>query len=770
MNANDPVEKAPVDHGEVVQRPGLRIAWAWLFPILAAAATAWLFWSNWKANGPEIEIAFESAPGIQAGKTPLVYRGVTAGQVTAVRLDSRLDKVVVVVRLKAFAKDLAKAGTTFWIDQPVVGLAETTGLDALIQGNSLQARMGAGPLVRKFTGASHVPLTPLESPALTLKLRANNIPFLDRGSPVFYRGIQVGAVEDKALDDLGNPYLRVVINHQFAGTVKENSRFWPVPATSLKVGPGGVRIDLLGLKAILLGGLEFDVFGIPGEAATDEMEFELSDDRTAARSTGPPVRISFRSGLGIQAGETEVRHLGVPVGYVESAHLNAETQSVETVVRFQPKFEHLHTAGAVFTLIRPELSLEGVSGLETLVTGVYIDCVPGPAGEPVTQFAGRTHGPDGWTTVESNTESLHLTLSASKLPALGEGAPVLYRGLVAGRVTGTSLDAAGKPVMQIVIRKDFAAMVRENARFWPVPATSIEAGPGVLKLDMAGLQTLVTGALAFDVFGQPAAAATSDTRFTIFPTEAAARAISPPIRITFDNGQGLLAGQTQVRHLGVPVGLVESVQPQNGHVEAVVRLNEGHDALRREGSVFSVVRLKISLDGVSGLETALSGVYIECVPAESGRLTDRFTGLGLERAVFAEEEERGFEVVVTTPRTTIVEGAPVSYRGLVVGKVGRKTLSADGRSLELAVVITPPYDRLLRENTKFWDAGGMRVSIGFLAIKIQSTSLEALARGGLSFATPDDLGPRVERGHQYELHRESRREWLRWAPAVPGVD
>jgi len=770
MNDTNKTENTPLDHGEVVQRPGVRIAWAWLFPILAAAATVWLFWSNWKANGPEIEVSFESAPGIQAGKTPLIYRGVTAGQVTAVRLDHKLDQVVVVVRLKAFAADLAKAGTTFWIDQPVVGLAETTGLDALIQGNSLQARMGAGPRVRKFTGVNHVPLTPLESPALTLKLRADNIPFLDRGSPIFYRGIQVGAVEDKALDDLGNPYLRVVIDHKFAGTVKKNSRFWPVPATSLKVGPGGVRIDLLGLKAILLGGLEFDVFGIPGEAATDEMEFELSTDRTAARSTGQPVRITFRNGLGIQAGQTEVRRLGVPVGYVESAHLNTDTQSVETVVRFQPKFEHLHTKGAVFTLIRPQLSLEGVSGLETLVTGVYIDCEPGPAGEPITQFAGRTQGPDGWRTVESDADSLPLTLSAARLPALSEGAPILYRGLVAGHVKGTSLDAENQPVMHVLIRKEFAGMVRENARFWPVPATSIEAGPGVLKLDMAGLQTLMQGALAFEVFGPPAPIAQPDALLPIFPSEAAARAVSPPIRITFDNGQGLLAGQTQVRHLGVPVGLVESVEPKNGRVEAVVRFNEGADALRREGSVFSVVRLKVSLDGVTGLETALSGVYIECVPSESGKLTDHFVGVGIEEEMFSEEEERGFEVVVTTPRTTIVEGAPVSYRGLVVGKVGHKALSADGRSLELGVVITPPYDRLLRENTKFWDAGGMRVSIGFLAIRIQSTSLEALARGGLSFATPDNLGPRVKRGHHYELHRESRREWLRWAPAVPGVD
>ena len=230
-------EVETVDHGEVTRHRGLRISWAWLFPVLAAAATAWLFWSNWKSNGPEVEIEFDTAPGIQAGKTPLIYRGVMAGKVTGVRLDRELNKVVLVVRLKEFAAGLAREGTVFWIDQPVVGIGETSGLDALIQGNSLQARMGGGPSATHFTGADRVPVTPLESPALVLKLRAATIPFLDRGSRLFYRGVAVGLVEDKVLDEKG-PYLRVVVEKEFASAVRSNARFWPVPATSLKIGPG----------------------------------------------------------------------------------------------------------------------------------------------------------------------------------------------------------------------------------------------------------------------------------------------------------------------------------------------------------------------------------------------------------------------------------------------------------------------------------------------------------------------------------------------------
>lgn len=760
----------PEDHGEVVRHAGFRVSWAWLFPLLAAAATTWLFWTDWKSEGPEIEVQFESAPGIQAGKTPLLYRGVVAGEVSGVRLDTDLNKVVLRVRLKAFAADLAREGTVFWIDQPVVSLGETSGLDALIQGNSLQARMGAGPPTKSFVGHSRVPLTPLESPALTLRLRAPNIPFLDRGAAVFYRGVQVGAVEDKALGEDGRPYLSVVVDQEFAGTVRSNARFWPVPGASLKVSQGGLKLDVMGLKTILLGGVEFDFFGEPGEAVRDEAEFTLYADQATARATGEPVRIAFRNGQGLVSGQTEVRYRGVAVGLVESAKLNPTDHMVDAVVRFQPEFDHLHPEGTVFTLVRPQISLEGVTGLETLVTGVYIDCAPGVGSGLARDFTGRSLEDQNLADALAEREGVPVALHAKNLPSLGEHAPVLYRGLVAGRVKGRGIDAQNEPFLEVVVRKEFAAALAANARFWNVPATSVQAGPGMLDIDVANLETLVQGGIAFDVFGVPEGRAARGARFELFANEPAARATSSPIRITFENGQGLLAGRTQVRHLGVPVGLVESVRTKNNEVEASVRLNPGHDFLRREGSKFSIVRLDVSLNGVTGLETVVSGIYIECVPSEGGRLTDSFRGVSMEKAEFQQEEERGFEVVVTAPQTNIGVDAPVSYRGLIVGKVGRKVLASDGRSVGLCVIVNKPYDRLIRDNTRFWDSGGVRISVGFLAITVQSTSLDALARGGISFATPDALGAPVRRGHEFPLFKQPRREWLRWAPEFPAGD
>ncbi|MFZ4681940.1 MAG: MlaD family protein, partial [Terrimicrobiaceae bacterium] len=483
-----------------------------------------------------------------------------------------------------------------------------------------------------------------------------------------------------------------------------------------------------------------------------------------------PVRISFRNGHGIQAGQTQIRYLGLPIGYVETATLNAAEQSVDTVVRFQPEYDHLRTAGAVFSLIRPHISLEGVSGLEALAGGPFIDCRPGTGGELADTFEGRALSDDGWQTVQSVKEGLSITLQAKNLPAMGKGTPVLYRGLVAGRVEDRTINADGTPGLAVTIRKEFAQTLPRNARFWQVPALSVQAGPGVLNMDVAGLQSLVQGALAYDVFSAAEAPAAAGAKFELLPTEAAARATSPPIRITFENGQGLLAGRTEVRYLGQPVGLVESVSSKSGKVEAIIRLNDGYEFLRREGSAFAVMRLNVSLNGISGLETVVSGVYIECVPATNGPLRDRFTAVTPAKAAFEQTEQRGFEVVITTARSTIAVDAPVTYRGVVVGKVLRKVLANDGRDVGLCLVIDRPYASLIRDNTKFWDASGMKISLGFFNLRVQNASLETLARGGIAFATPDTPGQRVRPGHEFPLNPAPRREWLRWSPAVPTAE
>ncbi|MFM8364972.1 MAG: MlaD family protein, partial [Verrucomicrobiota bacterium] len=512
----DPQAGRKTDHGQIVSTHNRTIAWFWLFPLIAALATGWLFYSQWASKGPSIEITFEEAPGIEPGKTRLFYRGVNSGTVESVRVLEDLKSVTVKVRLEGFAAGLATEQTVFWIDRPVVSLTELTGLESIISGNSIQAGTPGG--IPKFTFQGH-PKPPILQPdanTFTAWIDGQSIPFLNRGTPVYYRGVRVGAVCQKTLTPEGLATIQLSIEPAYRATVRTSSRFWAVPWTSISLGPGGLTIQAPGADALLQGGLAYDDFGNAGEPAESNARFPFHDTETAARASAPPLVVNFKDSRGLRAGHTPVCYLGYPVGLVEKVDADPANQTIRATIRLQPEFQNLATSTASFTLVRPRFSLEGVSNLDTMLLGAYLALEPGTGGEPATAFSGTTLGDDEWLALQTAHDGLKIRLVADSLPNIEKGAPVLHRGIAVGTVLEKTLDEKNQPALEIAIRPEFKNSLSSNSRFWRVPATSIKAGPGVLQVDIEGIESLLRGGVTFETFGASGKPVLSGESFRLF--------------------------------------------------------------------------------------------------------------------------------------------------------------------------------------------------------------------------------------------------------------
>jgi paraquat-inducible protein B len=760
-----PQNPPPTDHGVVVKKAKQGVVWVWIFPVLAIAAAAWLFFNQWSSRGPLVEVVFETAPGIVAGKTKLIYRGLESGTVESVRLDEKLSHVVVSVRLEAFAEDLAVSGTDFWIERPVVSITELTGLESIIQGNSIHARTNGGKPQTRFAGLSEAPLIPTKPGVLTVQLDGESIPFLERGAPVYHRGVQVGLVRAKQFNAEGRPQLTVVVDEKFRWTVRDKSRFWVQPATAVKLGQHGFQFDVAGVAALVSGGVAFDHFDLEGGPSQDGARFALSTNEASARASGRAFAVDFDDGGGLLAGQTQVCLFGIPVGIVESVEPVPAATAVRAMVRLQPEYEQLAAGNSGFTLIRPRISLEGVSGLETLVTGVYIALEPGSDGPPPEAFSGRTISDEEWDRLQTERQGVQVVLRSDEIPSIAKGAPVFYRGVPVGLVLGKYLDSSLNPAVRVVIKPEFRGALTSNARFWRVPATAVRVGPGVLEVDIDGVEALLKGGIAFDTFGPRGGEVKEGVEFQLFDDEQTARAESAPFLIRFDNGRGLVAGRSQLRYLGVPVGMVEGVEPRDGQVHVTVRLDAGYDFLRREGSIFSVVRPNISLQGITGLETLVSGVYIECTPGTSKKLLDSF--VGISSADSEDLPPGGLQLRLTAPSTPINAGAAVLYRGIGVGRVTGKKLAPNGAEVLLEVSIAEAYSHLVRSNSVFWDASGLKASVGFLKFRIQTETVMA-PDGRIAFSTPEKSpGAAAKNGDTFQLFASPKPEWPNWNPSIP---
>lgn len=227
----------------------------WVVPLVAAAIAAWLLYERVRQFGPEITIEFRDGGGLRSGQTPVKYRGVQVGEVTGIALSGDQERVVVHARLRREAAVLAREGTAFWIVRPQVGWGNVTGLNTVLSGPEIHMEPGDGAAAKRFEGAERAP----SPPGLRLLLKAERPVSLRAGSPVYYRGVEVGAVQRIELaPDARAADIHVTISQRYASLVRTGSAFWNVSGISLRGGVlEGVELQLESLRSLVAGGIEF---------------------------------------------------------------------------------------------------------------------------------------------------------------------------------------------------------------------------------------------------------------------------------------------------------------------------------------------------------------------------------------------------------------------------------------------------------------------------------------------------------------------------------
>jgi paraquat-inducible protein B len=248
------------------------------------------------------------------------------------------------------------------------------------------------------------------------------------------------------------------------------------------------------------------------------------------------------------------------------------------------------------------------------------------------------------------------------------------------------------------------------------------------------------------------------------------RARGPEITITFKQGNGIEPRKTTLEYQGVAVGMVTAValkEDLNG-VDVKLRLDRAAAALAREGAQFWVVRPEIGLTGIRGVETLFTGARLNVRPGQGAPAT-QFAGLDKPPPLENAREGRAF-MLQADRLGSMSPGAPVFYREVKVGVVETSRLADDSTSVLIRIRIDTPYIDLVRQNTRFWNAGGVSFRLSLLGAELKSTSLESLFSGGVSFATPDtgrELAPVAEEGATFLLHPEQDKDWLKWRPQIP---
>jgi paraquat-inducible protein B len=226
------------------------------------------------------------------------------------------------------------------------------------------------------------------------------------------------------------------------------------------------------------------------------------------------------------------------------------------------------------------------------------------------------------------------------------------------------------------------------------------------------------------------------------------------ITIVFENASGVTAGETKIKYRDVTVGEVEEVAFSEGLAVVLVhaRIDKTIAPFLDDDAEFWIVRPDVSVRGITGLETVLSGVYIEG-NWDTDADVAQFEFTGFETPNLTRASQRGTSVVLrANDGGSLAAGAPILHKGIQVGYLEEPELSFDGNQVVVNAFIESPYDRRITTSTRFWDTSGFSVSFGAGGVSLDVNSLASLIEGGIAFDTVVSGGAPVNTGHRFDIY------------------
>jgi paraquat-inducible protein B len=315
---------------------------------------------------------------------------------------------------------------------------------------------------------------------------------------------------------------------------------------------------------------------------------------------GPRITVTFLSGEGVQVGKTLVKYRDVAVGHVSAVGLSADHRTVLVSADLSKNAASLLKEDTQFWIVRPRIGVGSVSGLDTLLSGVYIGMKTGAATLRARQFVGLenppalSHGPHG----------RELQLHAARAGSLSIGSPVYFRQFQVGRVIDENLQPDGSARVTVFVEAPYDGFVKPVTRFWNASGIEVRLGPDGLNVQTESLAAVLAGGLAFDdgPTEAVAVAASGSGEFTLYKNET--EAMAPPdgdphyLRMRFSQAlRGLELG-APVEFVGVNIGSVVAVdlgyERQDKSFPVIVtakvyprRMGQAYEALAAQGKTES---------------------------------------------------------------------------------------------------------------------------------------------------------------------------------------
>ncbi len=740
------------------------------------------------APGLHIRLKTDALNSIQKGSY-IYYRDIQVGSVQDYKMNGNKG-IVINAYIEPEYRNLVKPGSRFW---NASGITLSGGLSGIkFHMESLSTLISGG--ISFYTPESLMDQPPAENGhtfklyddyeaaeygiKVWLKMETGE-DMVEGLTKVIYRGIEVGRIKKIILNRNDRKYkvtAELLMDPMAQPILRTETRFWVIRP---KVGTSGIK----NIGALVSGAY---ITFVPGKGEPC-YEFVVQGSHSKEiLKTGKFYRLEAADLSSLEPG-APIRFKHIQVGEVASYKLNNDN-SVDLVFIIYDKYVRLMNQKCVFwnysglnlkvTPAEVNLKTDAIGAI--LAGGIAFDyphhlygkklkpAKPGHRFKLYKNFQDALKHSPGL-----KPPGITVKLETADPVSISEGSPVYYKDVKVGEVTGISLNTKRDKIrVTAYVEKKYQEFVRSSSRFYLSSGVKIRGSIRTgLDVQAPPLAAIMMGSVAF-MNPEKRSPGNKVKRGQIFrlykDMEDALAEDYLQVNIHFPPGIKVDVN-AKIRNQGVEIGYVKDVVFENGMQSILVKglVRKSAASLFTTGSKVWVVRPQFSLAGIRNLETAVTGPYITVQAGPGSTCTD-IMGLAAPPAVSLVKS--GLNIITEANSLgSLKKGCPVYYRRVRVGRITGYELAPDARKVWVHVNIEEPYTPLVRSNTKFWNASGIRVDAGlFSGIDVKTETIEAILAGGIAFATPEgeDMGTRVYPGHHFVLHEKADDDWLEWNPAI----
>lgn len=709
-----------------MQHPELRkrrpISPIWFLPFLALCIGGWLLYTSYRDAGIDITIRFATADGISPGKTKVIYKGIPVGTVTKVAIDHKVEGVILQVEMEKQTKPGLVEDTEFWIVKPEISAGRVSGLETLLSGAYISVRKGTSTTPRReFTGLKTAPPITHDTPGLHLTLTTDKLGSLQRGSNIYSKNIKIGQVDDYRLETDETIALDIFIKPEFSHLIHEKTRFWNSSGLSVTGDlQSGMTVNVESMATLIYGGLSCATPESVKDSplAKNDQTYHLYTDFEDAQY-GIPMTLQLASGEGIVAGKTKVMFRGLKAGVVRTIELNDDQfHTVTAHILLDPRAADILREHTRFWVIRPQVSIEGIKHINTLISGPYI-----------TFKFGDGEFKDHFVVDSSPMPKPYLRpgkrfiLLSKESGSLKPGGPILYKQRKVGEITTIRFAEDGRGIRtEILVYAPYVPLVRQDAVFWNVSGVQVNGSLSNFNINLGSLRSMLAGGIAFSnpvsertAKAQPEAEA--KTSFPLYTSLAEAskqdtsmRPAGTLIRLQVETMAPISEG-APVLYNKIPVGEVIAFKlaGKNKKIEGTILIYDKFTNLINETTRFynaSGLAIDASLQGISlqveSMDALVAGGISFFTPGMGKKVKN-----GRSFPLYANKEEalQADSLMLTlqfSSGTGINTHTKIRYQGVIIGRLTKIWFDPEKEMIFAKAAVQKNTARLFHGDSDLW--------------------------------------------------------------------